>query len=191
MSIPLPSHAVDALVIVDMQDYFFRKPERRVGLEAALANINKLIDHFDRSGQPVVLVRTAYRADRSDWDLKMLAAGEHELIDGTPEAELLTEINVKSQHHHIVKTRYSSFFKTDLANQLKAMRVGRVMVAGAYTHYCVNATVFDAYAHDFVPGLISDAVMSHLPEESEVMITRMRRNGYHVMTTDEYLSRAN
>lgn len=191
MSLPLPPNTIDALVIVDMQEYFFRKPERRVGLDAVLANINRLIAHFDRSGQPVVHVRSAYHADRSDWDLKMIASGKPELIDGTPEAELLPEINVKSRHHQIVKTRYSSFFKTGLAEQLNAMQVRRVMVAGAYTHYCVNATVFDAYAHDFVPGLISDAVMSHLVEESEVMIARMRRNGYHVMTTDEYLDQAN
>ncbi len=62
-------------------------------------------------------------------------------------------------------------------------------MTGAYTHYCVNATVFDAYAHDFVPGLVSDAVLSHLPEEAEVMVARMRRNGYHVLTSAEVLAR--
>ena len=64
----------------------------------------------------------------------------------------------------------------------------RVVVAGAYTHYCVNATVFDAWCHDFVPGIVTDGVLSHLEEESEVMIERMRRNGYHVGTVEEYLS---
>jgi len=66
--------------------------------------------------------------------------------------------------------------------------VARVAVCGAYTHYCVNATVFDAYAHDFVPCLVLDAVISHLPEESAVMIERMRRNGYHLLTSAELAS---
>lgn len=187
MPITIPSNIIDALIIVDMQEYFFRKPERRAGLEEVLANINCLIDHFDRGRLPVVHVRSAYHADGSDWDLKMRAAGLPELIDGSPDAALLPQITVQPQHHHIVKTRYSGFFKTRLAELLKSLKVGRVMVTGAYTHYCVNATVFDAYAHDFVPGLISDAVISHLPEESALMIERMRRNGYHVMTITEYL----
>ena len=187
MLLPIPQNAVDALLIVDMQDFFFQKPERRIGLDAVLANINRLITHFDRRGYPVVHVCSAYRADRSDWDLKMHAGGEPELIDGTAEAELLPQIGVSPHHHFVTKTRYSSFFRTDLAPRLNNLGVRRVLVTGAYTHYCVNATVFDAYANDFVPGLISDAVISHLAEESEVMIARMRRNGYHVMTTDEYL----
>ncbi len=189
--LPVPSNAIDALVIVDMQEFFFRKPERRTGLDGVLANINRLIAHFDGQRQPVVHVRSAYHADGSDWDIKMIAAGKPELINGTPEAELLPQIDTRPHHLQIVKTRYSGFFKTGLAEQLNALQVKRVMVTGGYTHYCVNETVFDAYANDFVPGLISDAVISHLPEESALMIARMRRNGYHVMTTDEYLDQAN
>jgi nicotinamidase-related amidase len=51
------------------------------------------------------------------------------------------------------------------------------MVSGGYTHNCVNATVFDAYAYDIVPGIITDAVISHLPDETALLIDRMRRNG--------------
>ncbi len=188
--LPLPDLAVSALIIVDMQDFFFRKSERRSGLDGVLANINLLIDYFDKKGMPVVHVRSAYRSDGSNWDLKMRAAGLSELIDGTPEAALLPQIAARAQHLQIVKTRYSAFFKTGLAEMLGRLGVSRVMVAGAYTHYCVNATVFDAYAHDFVPGLISDAVISHLVEESALMVERMRRNGYHVMTTAEFLAGA-
>ena len=185
--LPLPPSAADALLIVDMQHFFFSHPERRVGLEVVLANLQRLIHHFDRRGWPVVHIFTAYQADCSDWDLKMQASGIPECILGTPEAAILPEIPVMPQHWHVRKTRYSAFFKTDLAERLQAAGIRRVMVCGAYTHYCVNATVFDAFAHDFVPGLIIDAVLSHLPDEANVMLERMRRNGYHLFTTDEYL----
>lgn len=186
--LPLHADSITALVIVDMQEFFLRKPERRIGLDGVIAKINRLIDAFDARGWPVVHVRSAFRADGADWDLKMRAAGLPELIEGSPEAALLPQITVRPQHLQIVKTRYSAFFKTGLAETLGRLGVSRVIVAGAYTHYCVNATVFDAYAHDFVPGLISDAVISHLAEESTLMVERMRRNGYHVLTTDEYLA---
>ena len=183
----LPPNPHSALLIIDMQEFFFRLPERRVGLEDAVANINRLIRAFDKAVQPVVHVVSTYKADGLDWDLKMKVSGVAELIEGSAEIAILPGIAVRPQHRVLTKTRYSAFFKTDLADALHQGGVERVVVTGAYTHYCVNATVFDAYCHDFVPCLVSDAVLSHLPDESEVMIARMRRNGYQVMKTAEFL----
>ncbi len=184
---PLSPNSRSALLIIDMQEFFFHLSERRVGLDDAVANINRLIRAFDETSQPVVHVISAYRVDGSDWDLKMRASGKAELIEGSAEAAILPDIKVLPQHQVLTKTRYSAFFKTDLADALHGDGIERVVVVGAYTHYCVNATVFDAYCHDFVPCLVSDAVLSHLPDESKVMVARMRRNGYHVMNTDELL----
>jgi nicotinamidase-related amidase len=170
-----------------MQEFFFRLPERRVGLQDAVTNINRLIRAFDETSQPVVHVISAYRADGSDWDLKMKASGKAELIEGSAEAAILPDIKVLPYHQILTKTRYSAFFNTDLADTLHRGGVDRVVVTGAYTHYCVNATVFDAFCHDFVPCLVTDAVLSHLPEEAELMVARMRRNGYQVMQTREFL----
>lgn len=188
MILPVPRNARSALVIVDMQEFFFRKPERRRNLGEVVANINLLIAHFERRQLPIFHVVTSYRADGLDWDLKMKAAGKPELIAGTPETAILPQIKVADQHRIVTKTRYSAFFRTDLAKCLRDAGVCRVVVVGAYTHYCVNATVFDAYCHDFVPCVITDAVTSHLMEEAELMINRMRRNGYHVLSTCEYLA---
>ena len=186
--LPVLPETIPALIIVDMQNFFFQKPGRSDGLEQVVENINHLTASFDIHGCPVVHVLSAYRPDGADWDLKMRAAGTPELIAGSLEAQIIDAIQVRPGHLQVVKTRYSAFFKTDLAEQLQGLRVGQVFVTGAYTHYCVNATVFDAYAHDFVPGLVSDAVLSHLPAEAEVMVARMRRNGYHVLSTAEVLA---
>jgi len=188
MRLPLSPNARSALLIIDMQEFFFRQAERRRGLDIVIHNINRLIDHFETKSQPVVHIISCFKADGSDWDLKMKASGKAELIEGTPEVAILPQIRVAANHQMIVKTRYSGFFKTNLAGPLSEEKVERVMVVGAYTHYCVNATVFDAWCHDFVPGIVTDGVLSHMEEESGIMIERMRRNGYHVCTTKEYLS---
>jgi len=190
MALPLSSDAISGLIIVDMQEFFFRKPERRKGLEEVVRNINRLISHFEEKGMPIYHVVTRYQVDGSDWDLKMKAAGKPELIEGTPEVEILGSIKVSSEHTVMTKTRYSAFLRTSLAENLRLRGVERVVVVGAYTHYCVNATVFDAYGHDFVPCTITDAVASHLADEAAVMVDRMRRNGYHVCTTAEFLGGA-
>jgi nicotinamidase-related amidase len=185
--LPLPPNARTALLIVDMQVFFFTRSERRIGLDAVVANINRLIEKFDAAGDPVVHIISEYHPDGSDWDLKMRMKGVPELIEDSPESQILKEIMVNRGHHIVPKTRYSGFFHTGLSVLLNSMDVNRVFVTGGYTHYCVNATVFDAYAHDFVPGVVTDAVISHLKVESDLMIVRMRRNGYHVMTTQEVI----
>jgi len=174
-----------------MQEYFFQKVERRRNLDKVVNNINMLIDHFDDCKLPVFHVISRYQADRSDWDLKMKATGEPELIIGTQETALLPEIRFSKTHTTVVKTRYSAFFKTNLAALLQDKRIDRTVVVGAYTHYCVNATIFDAYCYDFVPCMITDAVISHLEEESDLMIDRMKRNGYHILNTHELINETN
>ncbi len=185
--LPLPPGARTALVVVDMQAFFFRLPERRVGLKSVVANINRLIDHFDAAGLPVFHALTAYRPDGSNWDLKQKLWGLYELIAGTPDAEMLPAIHCRPNHGIVVKTRYSAVHKTGLAERLASLDVCRVLVVGAYTHYCVNQTVYDAYAYDFIPGVVVDAVISHLTDEAALMLARMARNGYHLLRTEEVL----
>ena len=49
----------------------------------------------------------------------------------------------------IVKVRFSSFFGTDLEEQLRALNIETVILTGVYTNYCVQATAFDAYQRNF------------------------------------------
>jgi nicotinamidase-related amidase len=188
--LPVPENTRSALAIVDMQEFFFQKPERRQNLETTIQNINRLISFFEVHHLPVVHVITSYKTDGSDWELKMKITEKPELIENTPETAIVSQIKVSPDHLLVKKTRYSAFFKTNLADFLRDNHIHRLMVVGAYTHYCVNATVFDAYAYDFVPGIITDAVVSHLPEEAALMLDRMRRNGYHVCRTKEFLEGA-
>lgn len=185
--LPLSAGSRSALVIVDMQGHFFKHPDRRKGLEEVIQNINRLIGFFDNNELPVVHAITSFNADGSDWDLKMTASNTGELIEGEYNTQILPNIHVSERHTIVRKTRYSAFFNTDLAELLNMEEIQRVVVVGAYTHYCVNATIFDAYAHDFVPCIITDAVISHLDSESDVMISRMRRNGYHTHKASEFL----
>jgi nicotinamidase-related amidase len=186
--LPLPQNARSSLIIVDMQDFFFRDAARRRNLEQVVKNINLLIEYFDAHSWPVFHVLSGFKADGSDWDLKMRAAGKPELIVGSDEAKVVPGIKISEYHQTIIKTRYSAFFKTNLAELLQAQKIDRVVVVGAYTHYCVNATIFDAYCYDFVPCIIIDAVISHLPDEAGIMIARMQRNGYHLFSTQALIA---
>jgi isochorismate hydrolase len=112
MLLPLSHNARSALAIVDMQEFFFQKPERRQNLETVIGNINRLIRFFEGQDLPVIHVITCYNAEGSDWDLKMKITGEPELIENSPETAILPDIKVSPAHLILKKTRYSSFFKT-------------------------------------------------------------------------------
>ncbi len=187
MLLQFDPNSMTALLIVDMQKFFFTEPEMYKNFEEAVENINLASRACTLAGYPVFHITSQFKPDRSDWDLKMLEAGTPELIEGSEETDILAGIEVDSRHYRSTKTRYSGFFETNLADRLKALGVKRVIITGAYTHHCVNATVFDAYCHNFVPGILVDAVISHREAEANLMVERMRRNGYHVMTTAEFV----
>jgi len=63
--------AGDALLVIDMQRWMFRTPERSAQLPALCANIASLIAVFEASGLPIFDVRTEHRADRSTWSRLM------------------------------------------------------------------------------------------------------------------------
>ena len=122
-----------------MQEFFSRKPERRRNLETVVVNINQMIEHFESRQSPVFHVVTCYKADGSDWELEMKAKGEPELIKGTPETAILPQIKVADNHTVLAKTRYSAFFRTDLADLLRAENVHRVVVGRLPGRKLVNS----------------------------------------------------
>ena len=52
--LPLPEDSRSALVVVDMQNFFFRLPERSRGLDEVIQNINRLVEYFDANDLPVI-----------------------------------------------------------------------------------------------------------------------------------------
>ncbi len=171
--LPLPQNARSSLIIVDMQDFFFRDAARGRNLEQVVKNINLLIEYFDARSWPVFHILSGSK--------RMLGLGSHE-------AKIVPGIKISEDHQTIIKTRYSAFFKTNLAEILQAQKIHRVVVVGAYSHYCVNATIFDAYCYGFVPCIITDAVISHIPDKAEIRIARMQRNGYHLFSTQALIA---
>jgi len=73
-----------------------------------------------------------------------------------------------------VKTRDSSFHRTDLLERLEERGVTHLLLCGISTHSCVNQTASDAFAHDFHASIAVDAVTSEDPELSAAMLEFLR-----------------
>lgn len=159
-----------AVVVIDMQNYFFRTEERSVALPKLIPAVNQLIDYAEQNKIPVFQVITVHKADGSTWNLVMKKYGDGALFEGSREAELLPEIHRNPSQELVIKTRQSTFIRTDFEERLKRLGVDTLILCGVFTHGCVGRTAVDAYERDFHVILAKEASFSHLKEQEKVML---------------------
>ncbi len=131
-----------ALVIIDMQEYFR-------GIAApVLPNILLLINKWRDAGLPLIFTQHGHK--NSDEDRGMLARWWGDLImEGTPSAEIMHELQPNSSGRVIRKDRYSAFHRTELHAYLQELGIRQLIIAGVMTNLCCETTARDAFVHDY------------------------------------------
>lgn len=124
-----------ALVIIDMQEIFFNKPENYLyEKEGLLRNINRLIDQAHRQDIPVIFIQHTSQ-DPDD-----------ELFEGTFDWQLHKHLTRLQSDKVIKKTTWDSFYKTELLNYLQENKIDQLIFAGAQTEFCLDTTIRAAYS---------------------------------------------
>ncbi|GAA3654288.1 cysteine hydrolase [Nonomuraea antimicrobica] len=162
-----------ALVVIDVQnDYchpdgvFARAGLTVEALPELVTAINTLVAAARAGGHPVMWVRMEWSGDgevgllgeRSPF---LRHAG---LRAGTWGGELVSGLDVRDGDIEIVKTRFSAFYETPLAQMLQERGIGRIVVAGVRTDFCVESTVRDAFFRDLKAVVVTDAVAGYFDE---------------------------
>ena len=134
-----PSHAKSALLVVDAQVGVLSSiwESKRV-----IDNLGTLVDKARAAGTPVIWIQ------HSD---------EDELKYGSPSWQLAPNFVPTTAEIVIHKKYNSSFASTDLDQRLKALRVSRIVLAGAATNWCVRSTAYAAVDRGYNLTLVSDA----------------------------------
>lgn len=159
-----------AIVMIDFQRHFFRTEERRESLETLIPAANELIDYGELHGIPVFQVITLHKEDKSTWNLVMKKYNEGALYKGSEGAKLLSEVHQYSNQIEMVKTRQSTFIRTDFEEQLRSRGIDTVILGGVFIHGCVGRTAVDAYERDFHVILAKDAAFSHVKDQEKAML---------------------
>lgn len=127
-----------ALMVIDVQKDVvgnaYKTPE-------TVAKINELIAKARQSETPVIWVQHS----------------DDFLVKGSPEWEFVDELKPLPTDTRIYKTEPSSFAGTPLAEELAKHHIDSLIITGAQTDMCVNATSNDAAARGFNVTLVSDA----------------------------------
>jgi len=166
-----------------------------------LSGINSLIAIASKIGIPIIHVTSAYEEPllrAHPFVQAMLSAKEsftpHRQSDyarhkrpGSPEAELMPEIIVRTTDYRIDSKRtFDMFYGTQLEILLRALGVETLLLAGCNTNTCVLSSTFGAYIRNFRVVVLSDCVASAYGEDLHhfSLLNIQRRLGW-VITLDE------
>jgi len=134
-----------ALLVIDVQNDVVANALRT---SEVVANIESLVSNARTSGVPVIWVQ------HSDDFLEKGSVGW----------EIVDELKPLPNEVRIFKTEASSFAETDLQAQLVSLGTKELVITGAQTNYCVNATSNAGVELGYQVTLVSDA---HTTEDSE------------------------
>lgn len=134
-----------ALLVIDVQNDVVTSA---VKIHEVILNISSLVSRARESNVPVIWVQHS----------------DEYLIKGSAGWEIVDELVPLANEIKIYKTHSNSFVETDLAKQLDSLGVKSLIVTGAQTNYCVNATSNAGIVLGYQVTLVSDA---HTTEDSD------------------------
>lgn len=149
-----------AVLVVDMQNDFFKKESLLKQKDLLVKNINSLLGKARESKVPVIWVRQILKADLSNSPKHIKEFGKGKVLEGTTGSELVDGLKKQDSDLEITKTRYSGFFRTNLEDTLNRLGVDTVVICGVNTHACIRMTAIDAYQRDYDVVVAKDCVAS-------------------------------
>jgi len=136
-----------ALLLVDIQnDYFPGGAMALEGMDAAAANAAKLLAAFRDRGLPAFHVRHL-----------SVRPGATFFLPGTPGAAHHPSVAPRPGEPVVEKNFPNSFRGTRLEEELRAAGVDGLVIAGAMSHMCIDATTRAAFDHGFRCTVATDA----------------------------------
>ncbi|HTI33786.1 MAG TPA: isochorismatase family protein [Miltoncostaea sp.] len=182
----------DALVIVDVQGDFVTGSLAVPGGAEVIPPLNRAAAAFAGRGLPVVATRDWHPDDHMSFAEQGGPWPPH-CVAGTPGAEAAEGLDLPPGTVTVEKATtaamdaYSAFSGTDLADDLRARGVRRVVVGGLATDYCVLNTVTDAVAEGFDVVVLADAIraVEVKPGDGDRAEEAMRRAGARFATVED------
>lgn len=184
-----------AMIVVDMQNAFLSDEGSMTKGGMDIAELKKtvepvvrLVDACHRAEIPVIFTRYALRADYMDAGLRSERRPEfrkiNSLVVGTWDVELDPRMDVRPVDYVMDKTRYNSFYNTNLEVILRGLGTDTLVVCGVTTEICVESTVRDAYFRDYKIFVPEDAVAA-MDVERHRGTLRTIEYGFGTVTTSE------
>ena len=151
----------NVVLVVDMLKGFMEPGHNLYcgdGCRDIISNVRTLLEREKNQGSRILFVSDNH--DPDDLEFQMFPV---HCVKGTDETHVVPELAEyvePSGENVLPKNRYSGFFGTDLADQLEAISVDKIIVCGVCTDICVLHTTADARNRDYQVEVPTDCVAS-------------------------------
>ena len=137
----------DCLILVDLQnDYFPGGLMELAGIQAAAVNARILLNEFRKSKSPIIYIQ--HISTRS---------GATFFLPETDGAKINKMVAPQGNEIVVVKNYPNSFRNTSLSEILKNKEVNDLVICGAMSHMCIDATTRAAFDFGFNCVVAEDA----------------------------------
>jgi nicotinamidase-related amidase len=160
-----------ALLVIDMIREFVTGRLGGDHAQAVVPCIRRMVEAARTGGSPVVYVTDAHL---EGVDHEFDVWGSH-AVAGSPEAEMVPELEPGDAAHRLYKRRYSAFYATGLDALLRDLGVDAVVLTGVLTNICIQHTAADAFFRGYKVYVPTDCVNALTPEEQESSLAYMKR----------------
>lgn len=179
------------LLLVDIQnDYFTGGKMELVGIDKAVLNAKKVLQKFRDENKTVIHIQ--HIATKK---------GATFFLPGTTGSEINETVTPLKNELVIEKHFPNSFRDTSLLHTLKEKEIGELIICGAMSHMCIDATTRAAFDYGFSCIVIKDACATKdLIIDGETIVVTKVHNAFmaalkgtyaRVISTKEYLTESN
>ena len=138
----------NVVLVIDMVRGFLEPGHNLYCGDAAreiIPNVHRLLSEERESGSDILFLSDHHDPD----DLEFQIFPVH-CVKGTEEPEVIPELSEFLTGDNVIpKNRYSGFFNTGLADQLRELAPDKIVIYGVCTDICVLHTTSDARNRDY------------------------------------------
>jgi len=160
-----PEPKTSALLVIDMQNFSSMA-------QPILPNVLSTIHLCRRASIPVIFTRHSQKSPDDHGMLGEWWNGDL-VIDGTVEAELMSELDRRPDDVVVEKTAYSAFANTGLEKLLRERGLKEVIVTGVMTNLCCETTAREAFVRGFRVFFSADATATSDEELHEATLKNL------------------
>lgn len=188
-----------ALIVIDMQNYFVDAsfaPQARYA-RTLVESINRAAAALREQGGRVVWVQTTAAGALQHWGLHhaegLTPASRDKRLAGLDEQgegyRLYPGLDQQAQDLVVKKIKFSAFAEnsSDLDQQLRALGIETVAIAGTLTNVCCDSTARDAMMKNYRAIMLSDATATVSDEEHAAALNTYLAFFGPVMTVDAFI----
>jgi len=135
-----------------------------------LPNIKGQIDEAHREGISIIYLCDHHEPD----DIEFRVWPPH-AVKNSVGAEIVDELKPQEGDFIVPKISYSAFYKTELEELLKKLKVEELIITGVVTNICVLYTAMDALARGYKVEVPEDCVAALNEEDHKFAIRQIKQ----------------